>query len=179
MARLLGPLPLLPLCRWPQVPPPYPFRPRCPSLSAVLILFVYPSCPLAASHLPSLGAGGAAEAEAAYEEAFDAIFNLAVESYRHPIPQISKKNGQQKWSMIEMWPMSVSVCELFAFHVYVCVCLHVCASMCALLLADHRPASPCYRLGSEWHQPKNHSGCFVSMQSAPVQPIGLPSQARH
>lgn len=52
--------------------------------------------------------GGAAEADAAYEEAFDAIFNLAVESYRHPIPQISKKNGQQKWSMIEMWPMTVS-----------------------------------------------------------------------
>lgn len=52
--------------------------------------------------------GGAAEADAAYEEAFDAIFNLAVESYRHPIPQISKKNGRQKWSMIEMWPMTVS-----------------------------------------------------------------------
>ena len=53
--------------------------------------------------------GGAAEADAAYEEAFDAVFNLGVESYRHPIPQISKRTGQQKWSMIEMWPFTVSL----------------------------------------------------------------------
>lgn len=71
-------------------------------------------------HLPLVGAGGAAEAEAAYEEAFDAVFNLAVESYRHPIPQISKKNGQQKWSMIEMWPMTVSMCA-HAQRVWFCL----------------------------------------------------------
>ncbi|MCJ1368728.1 hypothetical protein MMC16_007873 [Acarospora aff. strigata] len=63
--------------------------------------------------------GGAAEADAAYEEAFDAIFNLAVESYRHPIPQISKKNGQQKWSMIEMWPMTDPVTSTPAVLVFV------------------------------------------------------------
>ncbi|KAL3144954.1 putative 3',5'-cyclic phosphodiesterase pde-3 [Trebouxia sp. C0010 RCD-2024] len=63
--------------------------------------------------------GGAAEADAAYEEAFDAIFNLAVESYRHPIPQISKKNGQQKWSMIEMWPMTDPVTNKPAVLVFV------------------------------------------------------------
>ena len=45
---------------------------------------------------------------AAYEEAFDAVFALGVESHRHPIPHISKKTGQEKWSMIEMWPMTVS-----------------------------------------------------------------------
>ena len=69
--------------------------------------------------------GGAAEADAAYEEAFDAIFNLAVESYRHPIPQISKKNGQQKWSMIEMWPMTVSARDTVMYQ-------HLLPPLCGL-----------------------------------------------
>ena len=171
MARLPAPLPLLPLCPWPLSSLPYPLS--HPSLSTPPYL---PSSPtllaLAASHMPLLGAGGAAEAEAAYEEAFDAIFNLAVESYRHPIPQISKKNGQQKWSMIEMWPMSVSVCDLhvclsvcLSVSLSLClfVCLSVCGTVCLLLLGIHRYAFHFYRLGRQWHQSRNLKGCFVSM----------------
>ncbi|DBA80240.1 TPA: putative 3',5'-cyclic phosphodiesterase pde-3 [Trebouxia sp. C0005] len=50
--------------------------------------------------------GGQAEAIAAYEKAYEACFKLGVESYRHPIPRISSKTGELKWSMMEMWPMT-------------------------------------------------------------------------
>ncbi len=52
--------------------------------------------------------GGQAEELAAYEKAHEACFKLGVESYRHPIPRISNKTGELKWSMMEMWPMTVS-----------------------------------------------------------------------
>lgn len=63
-------------------------------------------------------AGGQAEATAAYEEAYEACFKLGVDSYRHPIPRISSKTGELKWSMMEMWPMTVSLS--------VCLCLCPC-----------------------------------------------------
>ena len=71
---------------------------------------------------------GQAEEAAAYEEAHEACFKLGVESYRHPIPRISNKTGELKWSMMEMWPMTVSSFQ-FAF---VCVpeSLSVCLCLC-------------------------------------------------
>ncbi|KAL0021983.1 hypothetical protein WJX77_002623 [Trebouxia sp. C0004] len=50
--------------------------------------------------------GGQAEADAAYEEAYEACFKAGVDSYRHPIPRQSSKTGELKWSMMEMWPMT-------------------------------------------------------------------------
>ena len=51
--------------------------------------------------------GGHQEAQAAYDEAVNAVFNLQVECHRHAQPHISKKDGRTKWAMIEMWPMQV------------------------------------------------------------------------
>ncbi len=51
--------------------------------------------------------GGQQEAQAAYDEAVNAVFNLQVECHRHAQPHISKKDGRTKWAMIEMWPMQV------------------------------------------------------------------------
>ena len=53
-------------------------------------------------------AGGEKEAEAAYDEAVHAIFELQLERHRHVQPYISKKDGRSKWAMIEMSPMMVS-----------------------------------------------------------------------
>ncbi len=66
--------------------------------------------------------GGQAEEIAAYEKAHEACFKLGADSYRHPIPRISNKTGELKWSMMEMWPMTVSLlvclslcpCKLFS-----------------------------------------------------------------
>lgn len=52
--------------------------------------------------------GGQAQAQAAYEEAFNACFNLGLDAHRQPISHISSKTGEHKWSMMEMWPMTVS-----------------------------------------------------------------------
>ena len=52
--------------------------------------------------------GGGAEAQAAYDEAYNAVFNLQLECHRHAQPHKSKKDGKIKWAMIEMWPMIVS-----------------------------------------------------------------------
>lgn len=89
--------------------------------------------------------GGVEEADAAYEEAFDAVFNLGVESYRHPIPQLSKKTGQQKWSMIEMWPMTVRVLSFWTtrkFKLFVRA-LGLLAMLCKL-------TCHCERQGRHW-----------------------------
>ena len=51
--------------------------------------------------------GGAEEAQGAYDEAMNAIFNLQVECHRHTQPHKSKKDGSTKWAIIEMWPMLV------------------------------------------------------------------------
>lgn len=74
---------------------------RLPSLSAMLLLYcmrLVRTC---------TASGGAQEAEAAYEEAVNAVFNLQVECHRHAQPHVSKKNGTTKWAMLEMWPMPV------------------------------------------------------------------------
>lgn len=52
--------------------------------------------------------GGMEEADAAYEEALNAIFVLSLDCHRHTQPHKSKKTGLMKWAMIEMWPMTVS-----------------------------------------------------------------------
>ena len=54
-------------------------------------------------------AGGEAEAQAAYDEAVNAVFNLQLECHRHAQPHKSKKDGKIKWAMIEMWPIIVSI----------------------------------------------------------------------
>lgn len=56
----------------------------------------------------SLPTGGEEEAEAAYDEAFHAIFQLQLERHRHTQPYTSKKDGRSKWAMIEMSPITVS-----------------------------------------------------------------------
>ena len=67
--------------------------------------------PLLPIKLPfDCGTGGQAEAQAAYEEAVDACYNLKLDSHRHAIPRISSKTGRHKWSMVEMWPMTVNSC---------------------------------------------------------------------
>lgn len=55
-----------------------------------------------------IASGGMEEADAAYEEALQAIFSLNLECHRHTQPHKSKKTGLMKWAMIEMWPMLVS-----------------------------------------------------------------------
>lgn len=52
---------------------------------------------------------GESEAEAAYEEAMNDIFNLQLECHRHQQPHTNHK-GLLRWEMIEMWPMPVSRC---------------------------------------------------------------------
>lgn len=52
--------------------------------------------------------GGEEEAQAAYDEAMNAMFNLRLECHRHIQPHKSHKDGSTKWAMIEMWPMTVS-----------------------------------------------------------------------
>ena len=58
-------------------------------------------------------AGGEEEAQAAYDDAMNAVFNLQLECHRHTQPHKSKKDGTTKWAMIEMWPMLVCVCVDF------------------------------------------------------------------
>ena len=53
--------------------------------------------------------GGQQEAQAAYDEAVNAVFTLQVDCHRHAQPHLSKKDGRTKWAMIEMWPMQVSL----------------------------------------------------------------------
>ena len=69
-------------------------------------------------------AGGLAEAQAAYDEAVNAVFNLQVDCHRHAQPHLSRKDNRTKWAMIEMWPMAVQ-------PVTPCIILHV-ASCCSL-----------------------------------------------
>ena len=54
-------------------------------------------------------AGGQAEAQAAYDEAVNAVFNLQVDCHRHAQPHLSRKDDKTKWAMIEMWPMQVTM----------------------------------------------------------------------
>ena len=66
-------------------------------------------------------AGGDEEAEAAYDEAVHAIFELQLERHRHIQPYVSKKDGRNKWAMIEMSPMTVS-CSSAIKHLPCRVC---------------------------------------------------------
>lgn len=52
--------------------------------------------------------GGREEAEAAFDEAFNAVFSLQLERHRHIQPYVSMNDGRNKWAMIEMSPMIVS-----------------------------------------------------------------------
>ncbi len=52
-------------------------------------------------------AGGEEEAQSAYDDAMNAVFNLQLECHRHTQAHKSKKDGSTKWTMIEMWPMLV------------------------------------------------------------------------
>ena len=61
--------------------------------------------------------GGEAEAQAAYDEAYNAVFHLQLECHRHAQPHASKKNGKTKWTMIEMWPMVVSSAAQFSTEI--------------------------------------------------------------
>ena len=63
--------------------------------------------------------GGEAEADAAFKAAYDAIFVQQLESFRVPMPRISRKTGKQKWSMVEMWPLAVS-----SFYLSICKHAH-------------------------------------------------------
>ena len=50
------------------------------------------------------------EAQAAYNAAISAIFHQQVDCHRHIQTHVSAKNGRRKWSMMEMWPIHVSIC---------------------------------------------------------------------
>lgn len=71
--------------------------------------------------------GGAEEADAAFDEAHNAIFSLQLERHCHTQPYISKKDGRSKWAMIEMSPMIVSMTarplstNLHLIYIHVCV----------------------------------------------------------
>lgn len=66
-------------------------------------------CMFACCVNPTLATGGAEEAESAYEEAVNAVFNLQLECHRHTQPYKSHKSSKVKWAMIEMWPMQVAL----------------------------------------------------------------------
>ena len=55
----------------------------------------------------SASLGGQEEAQAAYEEAYNDVFNLQLDCHRHAQPRKSRRDGHVKWHMIEMWPMQV------------------------------------------------------------------------
>ena len=52
--------------------------------------------------------GGELDAQSAYEEAHNAVFQLQL-TWRHTQPHKSRRDGKTRWSMIEMWPMHVSL----------------------------------------------------------------------
>ena len=58
--------------------------------------------------------GGELEAQSAYDEALSAVFIKQL-TWRHMQPHRSRRDGKTKWSMIEMWPMSVSGATYTAF----------------------------------------------------------------
>ena len=53
--------------------------------------------------------GGQEEAQRAYEEAYNDVFNLQLDCHRHAQPHKSRRGGTVKWDMIEMWPMQVNI----------------------------------------------------------------------
>lgn len=75
------------------------------------------------------GAGGEAEAKAAYEEAYSAMFELQLDHDSHFQPYRDKIDSKSKWAKVEMWPITVSIplylaCQCSPFY---------CASLaCAL-----------------------------------------------
>lgn len=65
--------------------------------------------------------GGELEAQSSYEEALNAVFNLQL-TWRHMQPHRSRRDGNTKWSMIEMWPMHVWPLIAFSFSLQTCAC---------------------------------------------------------
>lgn len=55
--------------------------------------------------------GGDAEAKAAYEEAYNAIFELQLDHHAHLQPYRNNVDGKTKWAKIEMWPIMVSTAQ--------------------------------------------------------------------
>ena len=52
--------------------------------------------------------GGQGEGDRAYAEALHACFDLQVEVHQHVQPYTSRKDGNLKWALLEMWPVTVS-----------------------------------------------------------------------
>ena len=44
------------------------------------------------------------------------MFNLQLDCHRHAQPHKSRKDGNVKWDMIEMWPMQVGMLPLHPYH---------------------------------------------------------------
>ena len=55
-------------------------------------------------------AGGTEEAQTAYSEAYNAIFDLQLEYHSHMQPYLSATDGTPRYAQIELWPMIVSSC---------------------------------------------------------------------
>ena len=53
-------------------------------------------------------AGGTEEAQTAYSEAYNAIFDLQLEYHSHMQPYLSAFDGTPRYAQIELWPMIVS-----------------------------------------------------------------------
>ena len=81
-------------------------------------------------------AGGEEEAQAAYDEAMNAVFVLQLECHRHTQAHKSKKDDSIKWAMVEMWPMMVGLCTMFnvAGHQALARLRHVLLSPDTLLM---------------------------------------------
>ena len=75
-------------------------------------------CALMCDQFPAI-AGGRAEADAAYEDAMDAVFGLEVDHYSHILYQeLPQAVGRTKsrWELIELWPLQVRI---------PCLCMHL------------------------------------------------------
>lgn len=59
-----------------------------------------------------IATGGEEEAEAAYEEAMQAIFGLQLERFSHVQPHRNPENDKVRWECLEMWPMKVLLVQL-------------------------------------------------------------------
>lgn len=86
-------------------------------------------------------AGSKEQADRAYAEALSACFDLEVEVHQHVQPYTSSKDGSLKWALLEMWPLLVSVRDLYITNTILRLCrvyqAHIrnlqplCTSCCA------------------------------------------------
>ncbi len=73
--------------------------------------------------------GGKEEAERAYEEALNAVFDLGVDCHQHIQPYQSRKDGKLKWALLEMWPLLVKLLSVSRPCTYVSMC-YTCLGNC-------------------------------------------------